>query len=160
MNTKQIERAMLSNKATRAQFRGCYAANRIPLHVLRKSCCYPHSIVVNTQPYPLSGEHWIAIHVPGPDKVEYYDSFAGWPPPKHIAQLLARLLPLSKVTRNRVRLQSDKSGACDPHVLNFLRGRAQGRSLTAIVEHLRRPKSSPDSLASARARYHFNSIYR
>lgn len=158
MNTVQIERAMRSNASTRANFRGCYAANRIPLPVLRDRMHYPHSIVVNTQPFPLSGEHWVAVHVVGPEKVEYYDSFADWPPPRHIAQRLAQLLPLSKITRNRVPLQSEKSAACGPHVLNFLRERAQGQSLSAIVEKLRRKSSSstPDSLARARTRYHFN----
>jgi hypothetical protein len=159
MNNKQIERAMRSNAVTRANFRGCYAANRIPLPVLRERKHYPHSIVVNTQPFPLSGEHWVAVHVVSPEKVEYYDSFADWPPPWHIAKRLEQLVPLSEITRNRVPLQSEKSGACGPHVLNFLRERARGRSLSAIVGHLHRPKSTPDSLARARTRYHFNNIY-
>jgi hypothetical protein len=152
MDTNQIDRALRSNATTRTQFRGVYPANQIPLYVLRNTRNYPHSLAINTDPSQREGEHWVALHITGPERAEYFDSF-GQPPPPSIAWHLDRFP--GRIIRNEKPLQSHRSEACGHHVLHFLMERARGRSLTSIVKGLTRPKSTPDQVARAYVRYHF-----
>lgn len=152
LNTHQIDKALSRNSATRRRFLGCFAADGIP--AFSADADYPYGLVVNTDEARLPGEHWVAIWASSPSLVEYYDSLAEWPPQSpHIS---AYLLRFTHIRRNRVPLQSQLSSACGKHALYFILKRCQGRTYSAIVNHLRRRiKSTPDRVVHAAIRHHF-----
>lgn len=142
MNTKEIDKILDRNSRTHPFYIGCFAADRIP-RITRYPCC----MVLNTDPSALEGSHWVAVFVPSPQLVEYFDSLADWPPvSNHIAGFLQRF---PDIQRCPMALQSDRSGACGKHVIYFLWRRCQGWSLARICQHLQQCKSGADRLVCA-----------
>lgn len=150
MNSLQIDALLRRHPTTRRYYIGCYASDRIPI-ALRY---YPHCMIVNTDAERYSGEHWVAIYVVAPNRVEYYDSLGQWPPVENIARFLATF---PYVLYSRHAFQSERSSSCGYHAMYFLIIRCSEQSadddaFRKIILHLADCKTSPDRLVSAYVR--------
>ena len=56
----QMGRVMMAESNRKQQFRGVFAANRLPKRVSR----YPSAYIVNTDPASKPGTHWVAFYLP------------------------------------------------------------------------------------------------
>lgn len=142
MNNLEINKVLSRSPLTADCYQGCYAADRIPKGLNR----FPHCMVVNTASTEEPGEHWVALYAPAENSIEYYDSFADWPPTS--PHIRAYLEHFAKVERSEHPLQSERSSACGRHVIYFLIRRCQGWPLKRIVSHLRTCKTAPDRLVN------------
>uniref|UniRef100_A0A183C304 ULP_PROTEASE domain-containing protein n=1 Tax=Globodera pallida TaxID=36090 RepID=A0A183C304_GLOPA len=104
-------------------------------------------MVLNTDTSQEAGTHWVAVYVAAPHVVDYFDSFADWPPVS--AEIGAFLHRFAHVNRSDTCVQSDRSSACGKHVIYFLCRRCSGWPLGQIVRHLTHCKTPPDRLVSA-----------
>ena len=75
MNSTEIENFIETNSCLRGHFRGVFAINTLPRYVT----IYPSAFIVNTEPMPLPGEHWILIIIYSKQNAIFFDSF-GRPP--------------------------------------------------------------------------------
>ena len=58
MNTIQLERVMRTDTYGKVQFRGVFAADQLPMKILK----YPSAFIVNTDPASKPGTHWVAFY--------------------------------------------------------------------------------------------------
>lgn len=127
MNTAEIDcilrRAL---EPLEVRFTGVFAADTIP-----NACEYPFCFVINTDPASKPGEHWVACYVTSPSKVEFFDSY-GMP----VEAYPNIRLPYTVTKHNTVSLQDIGSYACGHYCIYYLCNRAQGTSLSRIVERL------------------------
>lgn len=112
-------------------------------------------MVVNTDPSTESGEHWVALFIPSPKCVEYFDSLGDWPPTSDgIKKYLKRY---DQIKFNRKQLQSDRASSCGYHVIYFLCMRCKGVPFHKIVNRIWCSKTGPDALVSGFVR---SSLYK
>uniref|UniRef100_A0A183BRD6 ULP_PROTEASE domain-containing protein n=1 Tax=Globodera pallida TaxID=36090 RepID=A0A183BRD6_GLOPA len=149
MDTIEIDKILRRNHTTRGAYVGCFPADRIP--TLTRPM--PHCMVANVDSSSAGGSHWVAIYVQSTHAVDYFDSFADWPPHSpHIHDFLRRF---HTVNRNDRALQSDRSASCGKHVIYFLCHRCRdGWTLRRVVAHIVEQKTEPDRLVSAFVRTH------
>lgn len=145
MNSLQINKALERCEWTRHSFLGSFAADRIPSPVQRRS--HPYCMVVNTDTAREAGTHWLAVYVQTPTVVDFFDSFADWPPTSD--GIIAFLRHFTHINRSHTCLQSDRSSMCGPHVIHFLCRRCQGWTLAQIVAHLVHCKTPADRMVAA-----------
>ena len=136
MDNRQISFVLSRHAKTRRVFVGCFPSDMIPFKDR-----YPYAVVVNTDSSARKGRHWVAIYVPSPSVVEYFDSF-GMEPNKNIKDFL-KCFHIER--RSSEMLQSIFSDVCGMHCIYFIIKRCSGESFASIVCHLRR-KRCPDSV--------------
>jgi hypothetical protein len=136
MDTWQISSVLTRHAKARHVFVGCFPSDMIPVKDR-----YPYAMVVNTDSSARKGRHWVAIYVPSPYVVEYFDSF-GMEPNKNIKDFLKKFLIRR---RSSVMLQSIFSDVCGMYCIYFIIKRCCGESLSSIVSHLQQ-KRCPDSV--------------
>lgn len=144
MNTQEIDKVLRRSDLTRSRYIGCFPADQIPPPNVRSP---PYCMVVNTDIASGPGVHWVGVYVHATTVVDYFDSFADWPP--RSAHIGAFLRQFPCVNRNPVCLQSDRSSACGKHAIYFLCRRCQGWPLQRIVRHLVACKTNPDRVVSS-----------
>lgn len=142
MNTDEIQcilsRALSSSSNTSLNFRGVYAADRVPV-ASGSWCC-----VANTDPHDRPGEHWVALVFGDHGGCEYFDSYAM--PLETYPALHKRLRNVDVVCRAVQPVQPPFSTACGHFCIYFLCCRSSMMSLARIVERLLRiPMRSRDS---------------
>ena len=95
--------------------RGVYASNTLPKVVTR----YPSAFIINTQPLPLPGEHWVAVIIHSSSEADFFDSL-GKPPGEHptIENFIHKNSEQCNVKSKR--LQPSYSDLCGLYVLVFL----------------------------------------
>ena len=93
---------------------GVYAINTLPQYVTS----YPSFYIVNTDPIPLPGRHWILIIIHSPWKVDYFDSIGHGPGYYGFHRFIER--NSSNVIFKEKQLQSFKSDVCGLYVLFVL----------------------------------------
>uniref|UniRef100_A0A183BNZ4 ULP_PROTEASE domain-containing protein n=1 Tax=Globodera pallida TaxID=36090 RepID=A0A183BNZ4_GLOPA len=96
---------------TRDVFIGSFPADLIPTSSQTRK--HPYCMVLNTDTSNEAGTHWVAVYVRSPCAVDYFDSFADWPPMS--ADIHTFLQRFSNINRSATCLQSDRSGACGKH---------------------------------------------
>jgi hypothetical protein len=126
MNSNQINKIL--KRHLRQYFRGVHASDAIPMN----SAPYPYAVVVNTDKMGNPGEHWQAIWILSPDKVEFFDSF-GNAPKGNIKTFIQKF---KKNEKNAIKLQKNFEISCGPYVIYFLINRFRGHSLKTIVKNL------------------------
>ena len=96
--------------------KGVFASNTLPQCVTQ----YPSAFIVNTQPLPMPGEHWVAIIMRSPSQAEFFDSLGK--SPADYNQDIQKFLTLNSVQCNfkSIRLQPRNSDLCGLYVLVFL----------------------------------------
>ena len=85
MNTVQINKKLKSINS----FAGAFPCDMIPI-ILNK----PVEYIINTDPSTKPGEHWVAVHLNGKGKGEYFDSFGFEPLQNKIIEFLNTTCPL------------------------------------------------------------------
>lgn len=116
MNSKQLYDLVEKDPCLRKVVKGVYASNTLPKHVQQ----YPSAFIVNNQPLPLSGEHWLAIIIHSPYQSEFFDSL-GKPLSTYnhdIRDFIAN--NSNQCDMRNIRLQSINSNLCGNYVLMFL----------------------------------------
>ena len=126
LRTQDLECMARRKPLTASQFEGVFAADQIPKHVRS----YPASMIVNTDPSHLPGEHWLALHFPSPEEVKFFDSY-GFPPTAY-GDCFTKALEHKQVTRNQKSLQSADSNVCGYYCIFFLYYKARGKSIPQI----------------------------
>lgn len=115
MNNIQLENIILKNDCLKKYVKGVYACNTLPENVTN----FPSAFIVNTDPIPKPGKHWVAIVMHSSSQIDYFDSL-GQPPAKNndISLFLQRYG--CHVNFSRKKIQSDESDLCGLYVLCFL----------------------------------------
>lgn len=122
MDAKQI--GVILQSEIRSAFVGVYAVDeleRIPAH--NKSF---GSVVINTDPAHLPGEHWVVVCM-NHGYAEYFDPL-GLPPSRQIRQFLKSHFK-NKVERNLIRYQSITSSLCGAYCILYILSRFRNQEL-------------------------------
>ena len=145
MNSFEIEKVLKRDHKVNRYFLGCFPANKIPQKPIDVSL-YPFCAVVNTDNAGEPGTHWVAIFVPNPSSIEYFDSFA-LPPNESINKYL---IQFKNLIASQVVLQTIQSTICGRYVIYFLSKRCRGNSFRSIEKHLSNEcKSHPNNVVSS-----------
>ena len=117
MNTLQISRVLNAfNCLQRTRFE-ITAINALP-NVVKET--YPQIFIVNNEPFPEKGKHWLCIILFNTSKAEYFDSI-GKPPEVYGSELRKFIDENSRVCNFRARrLQSRTSDICGLYVIFFV----------------------------------------
>ncbi len=75
MNSTQMLNIVRTDPCLRRYVRGVFASNTLPATVTQ----FPSAFIVNTQPLPLPGEHWVAFIVFDSFHGEFFDSLGKSP---------------------------------------------------------------------------------
>lgn len=127
MNTLQLNKAMSSNKKTKKQFKGTFAADILPKKVRR-----PAMIIANTDESTKPGQHWIAFYFPVKGKIEYFDSIGQLPVSLHHLKFLKK--HGKDFVYNAKRLQGHFSSVCGNYCAMFLLHRATKKSFKSFIK--------------------------
>lgn len=133
MDGEQINKILYQNHKTQKTFKGCFPCNLLPDPT---SLEYPATLIVNMDPHPLEGSHWIAIFANGLGKeVYYFDSYAL---PIHIQINNDFLTHFPKVVRNKTTYQSFNANTCAQYCILFVYFLSIGYSFTYFLQILDR----------------------
>lgn len=136
MYAHSIDRILSKNSITRAYFRGCYPADKIPPKEYHRDI-YPYCIVVNMDCSGWKGSHWVSLFIESPSYVEYYDPLGDWPP---ISPYIINFLysNFATIKYNTEQIQSANSTNCGKHAIYFLYKRCSGsfKSLNSMINYL------------------------
>ena len=113
MNTRQLENFIKSSPCLKTVVKGVFALNTLPHRVTQ----YPSAFIVNTDPIPLPGEHWVLIIIYSPWKAEFFDSLGR--PPIHYGFDRFISKNSSQVYFMERQIQSKDSMYCGLYVLFF-----------------------------------------
>lgn len=67
MNSKQLLDFVHREPILKRFVKGVYASNTLPEVVTR----YPSAFIINTQPLPFPGEHWVAVTIHSSSKATF-----------------------------------------------------------------------------------------
>ena len=123
MNTQQLQTYMLKDPYIRRYYGGVLAVNELPLFVHK-----PTIFIVNTDPLPGKGTHWITLFM---DKVcEHFDS-SGHQPRKDFENYLIVQGP--NYMYNNSRVQDFNTDTCGKFCLMYAYFRCRGFSFNDIM---------------------------
>ena len=142
MYASQLERVMRTDSIGKRQFRGVFAADRLPRTVPQ----YPSSYIVNTDPASKPGTHWVAFYFPNKDQGEFFDSYGQTPEFYHRAFENFLNHNSYRWTYNRIALQSLTSNACGQYCLWYLLHRSRGISIARTLGYFRKDKDWNDRM--------------
>jgi hypothetical protein len=127
MNTKEIDEILYSNLISKQFYQGCYPCDIVP-----EPLKYPATFVVNNDDSLGPGEHWVAVYIPNPDTLYYFDSLNGEP-----NECLFEYLNKFKILlKNNVRVQSLFSDSCAHFCIYFVIQISKGYSFDYIMNKL------------------------
>jgi hypothetical protein len=115
MNSKQLLDFVQNESALKRFVKGVYASNTLPEVVTS----YPSGFIINTQPLPLPGEHWVAVIIHSSLEADFFDSL-GKPPGNY--QSIENFIYKNSIhcNINCKILQPSYSNLCGLYVLVFL----------------------------------------
>ena len=115
MNSKQLLAFVHSEPILKRYVRGVFASNTVPEVVTH----YPSAFIINTQPLPLPGEHWVAVIIHSVSEADFFDSL-GKPPGNY--QDIENFIYKNSQHCNCIckKLQPSNSDLCGLYVLVFL----------------------------------------
>lgn len=114
MNTTEIIHALSTNKCTKKYFRGCFAADKLPIKFKK-----PAFFVVNTQESHLPGSHWVSIFVDTNKTGEFFDSLGGPPTINHHIKFIKKHCK-KKCIYNDIPIQGPFSIKCGQFSILYL----------------------------------------
>jgi hypothetical protein len=115
MNTQQLLDFVQSEPILKRLVKGVYASNTIPEVVMS----FPSAFIINTQPLPLPGEHWVAVIMHSSSEADFFDSLGK---PLETYPLIENFIYKNSEHCNVKckRLQPSYSNLCGLYVLVFL----------------------------------------
>lgn len=116
MNTEQLKGMLNRYKCLRDTCVEITAINVLPKDV---PPIYPQLYIVNTDPLPNPGKHWVCVILYNYDKIDYFDSLGR--PAEYYGVDLQNFLHRNGQKPNFIqrRLQSAKSDLCGLYVIYF-----------------------------------------
>jgi hypothetical protein len=132
MNTIQIDKIMKKHYFTNKIYLGTFAIDKLPIEVK-----YPSCLIVNNQKSSEEGEHWIAIYFGKNKQAEFFDSFGN--PPKRFGLDKYINKHSSRMTFNKIKLQSNYSLFCGYYCLLYLIYKCKGFSLNYFLNFFNKP---------------------
>ena len=145
MDSVQLTSILSSNPHTRKTFHGVFPSDMLPRGRLQQR---PVSLVVNTHPHNLPGEHWLAIYLSDDKKGEFFDSYGHAPThqqfPKTIMKFLRRNASVTIFQPRQ--LQAPESSVCGYHCVFFLHHRSKGLTFKQIQEMYSRDLGRNDQM--------------
>lgn len=91
----------------------------------------PCAFIANVDQYGSPGSHWVAIYIPLPHRIEFFDSYA-----RHPADFGFQFPKDCQITHNLRQVQSFNSTVCGEYCIYFLYFRSRGNSMTQLVSRL------------------------
>lgn len=133
MDSVQLTQILSANPYTRRTFFGVFPCDMLPRARLLQR---PVSLIVNTHPHTLPGEHWLAIYLTEDKNGEFFDSY-GHPPdhplfPETIMKFLTK--NARKIAFHPQQIQAPDSVVCGHHCVFFLQQRCKGLTFKQIQE--------------------------
>ena len=131
MNSLELKNILSRALPRKVTFLGVFASDQIPntIQVTRQApCCY----VANTDPISRQGSHWVAVYIPSPRTLEFFDSFG-----RHPITLGFSFPNSIRILHNTIQIQADSSGVCGEHCVRFLSHRSNGKSMSHILSMLK-----------------------
>ena len=115
MNSKQLLDIVHNEPVLTRFVKGVYASNTLPEVVTH----YPSASIINTQPLPFPGEHWIAVIIHSSSEADFFDSLGK--PPGNYPEIENFIYKNSEFCNFKYkRLQPSYSDLCGLYVLVFL----------------------------------------
>ena len=114
MNTDELQSFIDTHSCLREYVRGVYAINTLPTYVT----IYPSAFIVNTDPIPNPGKHWVLVIFHSPWKADYFDSFGRKPSYSGLGGFISKNSSSVHYVENQ--LQSKTSDYCGLYVLFVL----------------------------------------
>ena len=115
MNSDQLLDFVHKDPILKRFMRGVYASNTVPDVVTR----YPSAFIINTQPLPLPGEHWVTVIIHSSSEADFFDSLGKHP--ENYQEIENFINKNSKYCNFKCkRLQPSYSDLCGLYVLVFL----------------------------------------
>ena len=136
MNSVQMDTALRSDAKVRDMFLGVFPSDMIPVKE------YPSSLIVNTQPSSMNGEHWVAFFLPRVGVLEAFDSY-GQNPGRYSSWIKRWMGEDFVVMSNTVRQNTD-STVCGQYCMFYVLLRCYGYSYKDIMSALTRHKGVND----------------
>ena len=121
MNTSQLECCIKCDEILTARVIGVFASDcipNVPIH---------HGLIVNTDKFTSTEQHWCAIFNDGHGHVEFFDNY-GRPPEENSVHILKWIRETAK-TWNQKQLQSSYSTVCGLYCLMYLRFKCLGGTM-------------------------------
>jgi hypothetical protein len=126
MDTIQLDHALESRTDIPSGiFKGTYAINQVPLvYALDK----PYAFIINTDPWPQDGTHWVALFCKPNGVIEFFDSI-GNPPPAALWKHCGN----TTVVYNARRLQHHCTSVCGEYCILFIYSRLKDVSFDEFL---------------------------
>lgn len=115
MNTQQLLDFVHSEPTLKRLVKGVYASNTVPEVVMS----FPSAFIINTEPLPLPGEHWVVVIIHSSSEADFFDSLGK--PLETYPFIENFVYKNSKHCNSKCkRLQPSYSNLCGLYVLVFL----------------------------------------
>jgi hypothetical protein len=138
LDTQQLTWLVRQDPLLRDQWAGVFAADQLPdLETVNRPC----GLIVNTDPARLPGTHWVALYYGRDGQDEFFDSY-GKAPTSYRRDWNRHLNPQYRY--NTRALQGDDTTVCGHYCVYYLKGKARGQSLSALLRPFRGPKAVND----------------
>lgn len=128
MDGESIHNILSKNPVTSFNFKGVYSVDTIP------SLGENQAIIVNTDESTKPGSHWLAFHMDGRKKLEFFDSYGN--SPDFYGLNVYDLFDISDVCWNCVTFQSLTSNVCGAYCIYYIYKRCQKMSMVSILKKL------------------------
>ncbi len=139
MNTKELCKCIQSDPIMRRQCAGVFPANQIP-----QPDGYPFTVIVNLDPYPKPGSHWICLYIDQDGRVEHFDSYGRNPNTKEIKTFLKDY----DVHNNTIQVQSSYSSTCGQYCLYYMYHRIRNQTMDSIMHRFTSDLDKNDSMVT------------
>lgn len=115
MNSNQLLEFVHREPILNRFVKGVYASNTLPEVVTP----YPSAFIINTQPLPFPGEHWVAVIIHSSSEADFFDSLGK--PPENYKEIENFIYKNSSHCNFKCkRLQPSYSDLCGLYVLVYL----------------------------------------
>lgn len=122
MNTRDLEKLLLEDAATRRIAGGVFACDKLP----RRRRPHHRLFIANTDIHTQPGTHWVAFYFTPRGKCVYFDSYGLPPSNKHLLGFVER--NATEWVYNSKKLQGFNSKVCGHYCIFFAHHMARGLS--------------------------------
>lgn len=130
LTTSQLEAALSGTRL----FIGVFACDRLPFRIEG-----PATLIINTDPGDEPGEHWVAVHLLGAERADFFCPF-GFPPLIPDIQRFLSRNGSRGLRYNQCTMQDATTTICGDFCICFVRCVARGICLPEFISQFRRGK--------------------
>lgn len=131
MDANEISRLMFPLFAkSQTHFLGVFPSDQIPSPDYIETHT-PCTFIANVDQHGSAGSHWVAIYVPIPHRLEFFDSYG-----RHPLDFGFHFPKYYQITHNVRQVQSLNSTVCGEYCIYVVYFRSRGNSMTHLVSRL------------------------